>query len=112
MSGCWVTWPAEIRPRHDVDDIRPHLDRVTTILAQHRYVTQARYDYDPRTSTVDLLIDVRHGLTEVLVQAEALAALIWALPAAGFATKHAGPAAPSPIAWVDLARWPKDFRWW
>jgi hypothetical protein len=112
MSGCWVTWPAEIRPSRDAGDLRPFLDRASTVLTHHRYIAEARYQYDPTEAVVRFILRVRYGVTPVLVQAEAFAALISALPTAGFATKYAGPAAPRPIAWLELTPWPTAFRWW
>jgi hypothetical protein len=111
MSGCWVTWPAEIRPRHDIEDIRPYLDQASTILRQHRDVADARYEHNPGSGVVRFVLRVRHGITNVVAERQAFAALKWALPVAGFATKHARPAAPGPVAWLKFTRWPTSFTW-
>jgi hypothetical protein len=111
MRGCWVTWPAQIQPRPTVNDLRPHLDRVVATISQHRYVADARYRYNPHQGQLAFVLCIPHGLTEFLVQAEAFAALIWALPAGGFATKHCSPAGGRPTAWLQLAHWPSDFNW-
>jgi hypothetical protein len=112
VSGCWVTWPAAISIRQDIVDIGPYLAHAVTALREHRDVDDARYEYDPRTSTVSFVLQVRHGITEVIAKRQASDALHGSLPHVGFATSPSHRPFQPPVAWLRLDWWPCDFKWW
>jgi hypothetical protein len=112
MSGCWVTWPAEIRTRPDIADIGPYLAHAVAALREHRDVEDAAYEYLPGSGVVNFVLRVRWGITEVVAKRQASDALHDRLPAAGFDTARSGPTWQAPVAWLRFDWWPSSFKWW
>lgn len=112
MTGCWVTWSAEIATGPDIGDIEPHLARGAAALREHRDVEDATYEYLPGSGVVSFILHVRWGITEVVAKRQASDALHSQLPAAGFDTRRSGPMFQPPVAWLRFDWWPSSFRWW
>jgi hypothetical protein len=111
MSGCWVTWQADIRTRPDITDIETDLDQAIYLLWQHRDVNDAYHRYDPATHTVTFDVRVRYGISEVLVRRLASTALRQALRGTGFAVAGLWPTSPDAIARLRFTPWPQAFTW-
>jgi hypothetical protein len=111
MSGCWVTWPADITVRAEVRDIRPYLAAGVAALSDHPDIDGADYQYDAASATVRFTLRVRYGISEVFVRRQALDALHECLQPLGFTTSRHTRALPAPVAWLQFTRWPTNFRW-
>jgi hypothetical protein len=112
MTRCWVTWPAEVRIRPEIRDVRPYLDQGVEVLRQHRDIDDANFDYLEGAGTVNFVLLVRHGITEVIAKRQASHALHAMLPSAGFDTGRSRPASHPEIAWLRFDWWPTSFTWW
>jgi hypothetical protein len=110
MSGCWVTWQADIRTRPDIADVGPELDRAIYLLWQHRDVNDAYYEHDPSRHIVTFMVRVRYGITEVITRRLASDALRQSLQRTGFALPR-GRAIAQPYAWLRFTPWPQAFTW-
>lgn len=110
MTGCWVTWQADLRTRPNVPDPLRHLEHAVQMLRQHRYVDDASFDYEPRLGSVRFSLLIPWGITEVVVKRYAIDALHDSLPYAGFDTRRAAPA--QPVGWLQFDWWPDSFQWW
>jgi hypothetical protein len=111
MSGCWVSWRAEIRTRPDIADIRPYLAQAIAALRQHHDIEDARCEYDPHRHRVRFVLCVRWTISKVIAKCEASAALHDRLPTAGFDTGRAGPTWQTPFAWLRFDWWPTSINW-
>lgn len=111
MTGCWVTWSADITTRPDIVDITPYLASGVTALRQHRDVDEATYEHVPASRVVSFTMRVRWGITEVVAKRQASDALHSQLPRAGFDTRRSGPGTQPPVAWLHFDWWPSSFHW-
>jgi hypothetical protein len=111
MSGCWVTWLADIAVRAEVRDITPYLAAGVAALSDHPDIDDADYEHDAASATVSFTLLVRYGISEVFVRRQALDALHDCLPPLGFATSRHTRVLPAPVAWLQFSRWPTDFSW-
>ena len=111
MSGCRVTWQAEIRTRPDISDPRPYLAQGVAALREHRNVEDARYEYDADLHVVSFVIDVHWTISRVIAKCQAASALHDRLPAVGFDTARSAPMFQMPVAWLRFDWWPSSFSW-
>jgi hypothetical protein len=110
MRSCRVTWRAEIRTRPDISDPRPYLAHGASALREHRYIEDARYEYDPHLHVVSFVLDVRWTISVIVAKCQAACALHDRLPAAGFDTARSAPMFQMPVAWLRFDWWPTSIR--
>jgi hypothetical protein len=111
MTGCWVSWSADITTPPGISDLGPYLPRAAAALKEHRDVDDATYQYLPGSATVTFVLRVHWGITEVVAKRQASDALHDQLPLAGFDTRRSGPPFQPPVAWLHFDWWPSSFQW-
>lgn len=111
MSGCWITWEADITSRLNPTDLAAALDQAIYQLWQHRDIADGYHEHDPGRHVVTFTIRVRYVIAPLLATLVAERAIYDALRWTGFGVPR-GWSTAHPHAWVRLTRRPRAFSWW